>query len=312
MHDAPEFRWSVGTLNDGCRCMQVLVQHPHQRGAVEREASLDHLVRHDAEAILIGGAGHRVSGALLGAHVGGGAHERPHLREDLPFPRLGDPEIGDHRIPVAIEHHVGGLDVAVDHPLAVRIRQCRTHLAQDPDHLRDREGPVLQHVVERFPHQILHHKEGEVASAADQVDRDDVRMGERGDGARLAEEALHRAVGAHQRRRHHLDRDVAPELGVLRQENGGHRAAAEFAHDLELPRRGLAEQEREGRFIEGECREIEGGGEERRRLCAKVGPTLAAEPFPRLDGRTAYGTGRDAGHIIPSSSPRSAGAGVPS
>jgi hypothetical protein len=60
------------------------------------------------------------------------------------------------------------------------------------------------------------------------MDRDDVRVREPGGRARLAQEALAR-LDRREVRREHLDRDVAVELYVAREEDDAHAAAAELA-----------------------------------------------------------------------------------
>ena len=43
------------------------------------------------------------------------------LRQVVPLEQLGQPEVADPDVPVSVEHEIGGLDVAVDHLLAVGI-----------------------------------------------------------------------------------------------------------------------------------------------------------------------------------------------
>ena len=91
-------------------------------------------------------------------------------------------------------------------------------------------GAGLQPLLERPVRQVLEHHERLAVGLAVVVERADVRMRERGGGARLALEA--RAVGA---RRERLDGDAAPELLVLGEPDGAHRAAAERLEQAVAP-----------------------------------------------------------------------------
>ena len=66
---------------------------------------------------------------------------------------------------------------------------------------------------------------------ADFVDRADVRMVERGGGARFAAEPLHRGVVLREVFGEELERDAAAEAGVFRLVDDTHASAAELAQD---------------------------------------------------------------------------------
>ena len=63
---------------------------------------------------------------LLRRHVGRRASTRA-----LPLARNGQPKIGQSNTPRAIDHHVGGLDVAVEQPTAMDRAQSGTQLERD-------------------------------------------------------------------------------------------------------------------------------------------------------------------------------------
>ena len=67
-------------------------------------------------------------------------------------------------------------------------------------------------------------------------------MAERGGGAGFALEALDHAVAVDQRRRHHLDGDLAVQRHLVRQVDRGHAAAAELAQHVVFTEGGLAEE----------------------------------------------------------------------
>ena len=59
------------------------------------------------------------------------------LRQLVPLDELGQPEVGDPDVPLGVEQEVGGLDVAVDHPLAVGVVQCVGDLGSEPGDLAE-------------------------------------------------------------------------------------------------------------------------------------------------------------------------------
>ena len=79
------------------------------------------------------------------------------------------------------------------------------------------------------------------------VDRDDMRVAERGRRPRFALEALDHA-GAHlkQGRREHLDRHLAIQREVMGEVDGGHAAAPQHTEDFVFAERGAAERNLDG------------------------------------------------------------------
>ena len=61
--------------------------------------------------------------------------------------RPGDPEVGDQRVAVVGEQDVLGLDVPVDHAVAVGVLQRLRRLARDPERVLDRELPLAPEPV---------------------------------------------------------------------------------------------------------------------------------------------------------------------
>ena len=95
-------------------------------------------------------------------------------------PRLT--EIGQPRLVVLVEQHVGRLQVAVQHALAVRVHQPDGHLAEQLDGLGRRQRPVLaQQVFERAVLDVLHHVVRRVGVPADVEQLHHVAVGRKED-----------------------------------------------------------------------------------------------------------------------------------
>ena len=106
-----------------------------------------------------------------------------------------------------------------------------------------RDDRPFEDALERAALDELHHEVLQPARGLHRVHGHDVRMIELGDRARLAPEALHvtgggRVVGL---LGEHLDRDLAVELDIAAEEDGREPSAAEFAFDLVLALRRVAE-----------------------------------------------------------------------
>ena len=107
-----------------------------------RRMARQHLVQHAAERVDVGARGDLLlGGRLLGAHV----VRRAERQAGLGHPPAGrrahrqrDAEVGDHR-PAVLQQDVLGLDVAVDHAVAVRVVERVGHVGGDPHRLVDAE-----------------------------------------------------------------------------------------------------------------------------------------------------------------------------
>jgi len=86
---------------------------------------------------------------------------------------------------------------------------------------------LVEQVLERRAGDVFHHEVVQSAFALDAVDRNDVRVVELGGRFRLLLEAAHDLLVLRHVGGQHLDRHVALERQVVRQEHGPHAALSQ-------------------------------------------------------------------------------------
>jgi hypothetical protein len=132
------------------------------------------------------------------------------------------------------DHHVRGLDVAVDDAGRVGRGEAAGDLHRDPQHFHERQASARQPLPEARSLQALH---GDVGASlgvpADVVDGDDAGMVEARGGAGLLDEAPGAAGVRHRLGAQQLDRDHPPEDRVARAVEHAHAALSELVEDLE-------------------------------------------------------------------------------
>ena len=101
----------------------------------------------------------------------------------------------------------------------------------------DREAALRDEQVERLSFDELHREEVDALGLFDRVERDDVRMVQRGDGAGFALEAREAIGIARRLGGQHLERDVAAELRVGRAVDLTHGARANLRGNTVVPER---------------------------------------------------------------------------
>ena len=215
-------------------------EHLRRRAALERVAAGRHLEEHDAERKDVGARVHRLAARLLGGHVAGGAEHRPLLGQvaagaaagDLGLvvaaDRLGDAEVEHLDAAVAGDHHVVGLEVAVEDALAVR-RGERVHQRRgDGEEALELDPVARDEALEGLALDQLHGEEVAAVGLLDRVDGDDVGVVEGGDRPRLAHEALPASRVARHLLGQHFEGDLALELGVEGEEHLPHAPFAEL------------------------------------------------------------------------------------
>src|SRR5205085_8591938 len=112
------------------------------------------------------------------------------LRDALHLERARDAEVGHLRPPVAVQDHVLRLDVAMHETLLVREAEPARDLDRDLERMLHRQPALLvEDLRERATLDELEDDELPALVLAAVEDRDDVRVRERRDRARLAPEA---------------------------------------------------------------------------------------------------------------------------
>jgi hypothetical protein len=120
--------------------------------------------------------------------------------------RFGDAEIHQLERPAPGHHHVGRLDVPMDHAPLVRVVQRRQHLPHVIHRFAHRQAPLLEPLFQRDSLQILHQHQELVLHPHGGVERRDVgvlqaclhfdlaheAVGQFGRGGKVREEHFHR------------------------------------------------------------------------------------------------------------------------
>jgi hypothetical protein len=191
-----------------------------------------------------------VARRLLRAHVRRRAQGEPGCGEPRFVGRDGDPEVGQHRVAVLLEQDVLGLDVAVDDPAPVGMLQPGRHPGDDAEGRLDRQLDLaLEAVAQGLPLHVRHRVVHDAVGHARVEDREDVRVGEAGGEADLAQEAV-RAEGGCELRAHDLEGNEAVVPEVPGEVDGGHAAVPKLALDAVAVAEGG-----------GECRRFVGQGD---------------------------------------------------
>jgi len=216
-----------------------------ERLALVRPVTVERLVQRDAEAELIGARVDVAAAELLRRHVcrrsehHAGVRERELVERDRHAlggevgrrSRRGEPEVGDTHPAVAADQHVVGLEVAVNDASGMSRGEATSGCEVRLDDLGERALDRLP-LAQAHPADQLHRDVRRVVGDPDVVDGDDVRMTDLRHRPRLANQALGQGrIGVMQQ----LQRDLAPEAGVVGAKHDAHRARADALDDREPP-----------------------------------------------------------------------------
>jgi hypothetical protein len=137
-------------------------------------------------------------------------------------------------VPGARDEDVVGLQVPVDDPALVRRGEALRDLQAVVDRLPLRKlSTAVEPSLQRLSFEQLRDRVGNAVVPAEVVDREDVRVRERGDRQRLALEARQGVGIPGERLGQDLDRDVAVQLGVARAIDLAHSPDPQWREDFE-------------------------------------------------------------------------------
>jgi hypothetical protein len=212
-------------LQRGRLFVQNAIEDAVVQAADKRLAARQELVAHRADGEDVAAGVDLLSRHLFRRHV----IERADQHAGLRHPRLGQPrnaEIQHLQDVVAVDHQVGGLDVAVDDARLVRVAEAGAQLRNDLELTKERNRrAALDDLAQRLPVDVLHGNKRLALVLADVEDGDDVGVTELGDRAGLACEADAQVVVV--RFAQELDRDLTLEHRVPGQEQRTHAALAD-------------------------------------------------------------------------------------
>ena len=209
-----------------------------QRGGLIGQPPRDQLVGDDPERVQVGAGARLLAARLLGREVGGGAENGPDLGDARLLGGLGDAEVRQLDLAFARAQQVAGLDVAVDHAVAVGVVQPLACLLDDRDRLVHLDPAVVaQDLRAGGPLDVLHHDEvlagGLILAGVE--DLHDVGVDQARRGLCLALEARHERGVLGEVLGEQLHRDLALQAQVEGEVNGGHPAEAEPALQAVAP-----------------------------------------------------------------------------
>ena len=228
-------------FGDGRRV--VLQDRGHRLGrrcALEGPAAREHLVKHRAQRedvrALVGGqllhllGRHVADGSEAMARVGAGRYGG--ARAPFRTHQLGEPEVEDLDPTVAADEEVLRLDVAMDDALLVRGGQTACDLHGVVQRLARRQSGAAQDRAKRRPLQQLRDQVGGPVLGADVVDGEHVGVIQGAGGAGFLREAAQALFVPGERRRQHLERDLAAQSRVARAVDLAHASRAEGVEHL--------------------------------------------------------------------------------
>jgi hypothetical protein len=180
---------------------------------------------------LLGGHVRRRAGQAhaLGGALGGRRRRRRVLGRRRPSTRPCEPEIHQAHAALAVDHHVLGLDVAVDQTRGVGRREAGGRLLEHAEQRVEIAlgplSPLADPRAQGLALDVFHRQVHLAVVLADLEHRDHVGVTQARQRHRLATQHVPRA--ARPRVAQHLDRDHAIERGVPGREHQAHAAAAD-------------------------------------------------------------------------------------
>ena len=231
------------------RVLQYRGEDRQVRVALERPLAARHLVEQDAEREDVGAVVDRQPLRLLGRHVRDGPDDPPVLGDRL---RLAGRAVALRRLVVAQlreaevehldpavgrEHHVLGLEVAVQDPLPVGRRDRVRERDREGQEALEREPVLRDGLGERRSLDVLHRDEADALDILERVQDDDPGVAQLRHRPRLPLEPRELLLVGRHVPREDLEGDAPAELLVLGEVDLSHSARAERLHHAVRPER---------------------------------------------------------------------------
>ena len=205
------------------------LEHGEVAVALVRLASGEAVIEDASQRVQVAAAVEWAALDLLRRAVVDSAEERARQRRSLRAGALGEAEVAEVRVVARLgDEDVRRLDVAMDEPRSVGGVERTADLLGDHERVGRRQRPALldQRLEARTAH-VAHREVEDPIDLVRVIDRDRVRMVERGGQLGLAEEAGAEGLVERELRGDHLQRDLSPEPVVRRDVHRPHAAAAE-------------------------------------------------------------------------------------
>lgn len=209
--------------------------------AAERWTACEHLPEDDTQAEEVAAGIHHPALQLLRAQVARSAHYRPgraheglrlHLAARNLGPQLRQTEVQHLHPPILGDEDVLGFEIPVDDALFVGRSEPTGDLQSDLDGLPGSQRPAAQPLPERLALQQFHHQVGRSLVCPEVENGEDVRMGERRQGAGLLLEAGQAVRVRAEGLRQHLQRHLPAQLRVLRPVHLAHPPRTQEGEDF--------------------------------------------------------------------------------
>jgi hypothetical protein len=194
----------------------------------------EHFVEGRAQRVDVASAVDQIGAplGLLGAHVGGRTHDLTCLGHALLFGVPCQAEVRQHGLAARFHEHVGGLEVAVEDGVAVRVVEGVGEAACDLRcHLRREDSPLTNAVLERGPLDQVHGEELTLLDLPHLQDPHDVGVLEAGRRAGLDLEASPLVRAGARTRLEQLERHASLKAHVLGQIHDPHSASGQLLLD---------------------------------------------------------------------------------
>ncbi len=127
----------------------MLIHDDEGRIPAERQTARDHFIEHDAKRIDVAGGRGAAARDLLRREIAGSADDHPLYGQGMTAAQVCDAEIAQVAVLLVIEHHVGGLQIAVNHAVFVSVGQRLRNLSEQPGDFFQRQRRVLLDVIEQ-------------------------------------------------------------------------------------------------------------------------------------------------------------------